>query len=70
MAGDATVSGILAAAGLQTRGKIGVGPPIRASRPLPAGGKLTENFDPYPGSLPYHLGLVTPNSDACRILNG
>jgi beta-hydroxylase len=34
---------------------------------LPAGGKLTEHRDPYAGSLRYHLGLVTPNSDACRI---
>ena len=35
---------------------------------LPAGGKLSEHRDPYAGSLRYHLGLVTPNSDACRIL--
>ena len=34
---------------------------------LPAGGKLSEHRDPYAGSLRYHLGLVTPNSDACRI---
>jgi beta-hydroxylase len=34
---------------------------------LPAGGKLTEHRDPYAGSLRYHLGLITPNSDACRI---
>lgn len=34
---------------------------------LPAGGKLTEHRDPYAGSLRYHLGLITPNSDTCRI---
>jgi beta-hydroxylase len=34
---------------------------------LPAGGKLTEHRDPYAGSMRYHLGLITPNSDACRI---
>ena len=34
---------------------------------LPAGGKLTEHRDPYAGSLRYHLGLITPNSDVCRI---
>jgi beta-hydroxylase len=34
---------------------------------LPAGGKLSEHRDPYAGSLRYHLGLITPNSDACRI---
>jgi beta-hydroxylase len=34
---------------------------------LPAGSKLTEHRDPYAGSLRYHLGLITPNSDACRI---
>jgi beta-hydroxylase len=35
---------------------------------LPPGGKLAEHRDPYAGSLRYHLGLITPNSDACRIL--
>lgn len=35
---------------------------------LPAGGTLQEHRDPFAGSLRYHLGLVTPNSDACGIL--
>jgi beta-hydroxylase len=35
---------------------------------LPAGGKLGVHRDPYAGSLRYHLGLSTPNSDACRII--
>src|SRR5258705_428653 len=35
---------------------------------LPAGGKLGAHRDPFAGSLRYHLGLVTPNSDKCRIL--
>jgi beta-hydroxylase len=34
---------------------------------LPAGGKLGAHRDPYAGSLRYHLGLVTPNDDACHI---
>ncbi len=34
---------------------------------LPPGGKLGEHRDPFAGALRYHLGLVTPNSDACRI---
>jgi len=34
---------------------------------LPPGGVLTPHRDPYPGALRYHLGLVTPNSDACFI---
>jgi beta-hydroxylase len=34
---------------------------------LPPGGRLNKHRDPYAGSLRYHLGLVTPNSDACRI---
>jgi beta-hydroxylase len=34
---------------------------------LPAGGKLGEHRDPFAGSLRYHLGLITPNDDACRI---
>ena len=33
-----------------------------------AGGKLGAHRDPFAGSLRYHLGLVTPNSDKCRIL--
>ena len=34
---------------------------------LPPGAKLNRHRDPFAGSLRYHLGLVTPNSDACRI---
>ena len=34
---------------------------------LPPGGKLNRHRDPFAGSLRYHLGLVTPNSDKCRI---
>jgi beta-hydroxylase len=34
---------------------------------LPPGGRLGEHRDPFAGSLRYHLGLITPNSDACRI---
>ena len=34
---------------------------------LPAGGTLAKHRDPYAGSLRYHLGLITPNSDDCRI---
>jgi beta-hydroxylase len=34
---------------------------------LPGGSHLNPHRDPFAGSLRYHLGLVTPNSDACRI---
>lgn len=34
---------------------------------LPPGGKLNPHRDPFAGSLRYHLGLITPNSRACRI---
>jgi beta-hydroxylase len=34
---------------------------------LPPGGVLNPHRDPYAGSLRYHLGLVTPNDDACYI---
>ena len=34
---------------------------------LPPGGTLNPHRDPFAGSLRYHLGLVTPNSDECRI---
>ena len=34
---------------------------------LPQGGRLKPHRDPYAGSLRYHLGLVTPNSEKCRI---
>jgi len=35
---------------------------------LPPGGKLGAHRDPFAGSLRYHLGLVTPNSDKCFIM--
>ena len=35
---------------------------------LPPGGKLNRHRDPFAGSLRYHLGLVTPNSDDCYIV--
>jgi len=35
---------------------------------LPAGGDLGRHRDPFAGSLRYHLGLRTPNSDNCRIV--
>lgn len=34
---------------------------------LPKNGRLKEHRDPYAGSLRYHLGLITPNSEKCRI---
>src|SRR5215510_768611 len=34
---------------------------------LPDGGKLHAHRDPHAVSLRYHLGLVTPNNDKCRI---
>ena len=34
---------------------------------LSPGGRLVAHRDPYAGSLRYHLGLVTPNNDSCRI---
>ena len=34
---------------------------------LPPGGELGAHHDPFAGSLRYHLGLVTPNDDACWI---
>ncbi len=34
---------------------------------LAPGSKLVKHRDPFAGSLRYHLGLITPNSDACRI---
>jgi beta-hydroxylase len=34
---------------------------------LPVGAHLHKHRDPYGGSLRYHLGLVTPNSDRCWI---
>src|SRR5512135_553505 len=35
---------------------------------LPPGSRLGAHRDPFAGSLRYHLGLVTPNSDRCRIV--
>lgn len=35
---------------------------------LPAGARLNLHRDPFAGSLRYHLGLMTPNSDACHIV--
>jgi beta-hydroxylase len=34
---------------------------------LPPGARLVRHRDPYAGSLRYHLGLSTPNSDGCFI---
>jgi beta-hydroxylase len=34
---------------------------------LPPGGRIGAHRDPFAGSLRYHLGLRTPNSDACWI---
>lgn len=34
---------------------------------LPPGGQLRPHRDPYAGSVRYHLGLITPNSDDCYI---
>jgi beta-hydroxylase len=34
---------------------------------LPKNGRLVTHRDPYAGSLRYHLGLITPNSEKCRI---
>jgi beta-hydroxylase len=34
---------------------------------LPAGARLNRHRDPFAGSLRYHLGLATPNSDRCFI---
>ncbi|MDB5151541.1 MAG: Aspartyl/Asparaginyl beta-hydroxylase [Mucilaginibacter sp.] len=35
---------------------------------LPAGAQLLQHRDPYAGSLRYHLGLITPNSEDCYIV--
>lgn len=35
---------------------------------LPKNSHLTKHRDPYAGSLRYHLGLITPNSEKCRII--
>jgi aspartyl/asparaginyl beta-hydroxylase (cupin superfamily) len=39
----------------------------RHVRDASAGGDLGRHRDPFAGSLRYHLGLVTPNSEQCRI---
>ena len=35
---------------------------------LPPGSKIGAHRDPFAGSLRYHLGLVTPNAETCRIV--
>jgi beta-hydroxylase len=35
---------------------------------LPPGSRLGKHRDPFAGSLRYHLGLLTPNSERCRII--
>jgi beta-hydroxylase len=35
---------------------------------LPPGARLVAHRDPFAGSLRYHLGLSTPNSELCRIV--
>jgi beta-hydroxylase len=35
---------------------------------LPPGARLVAHRDPFAGSLRYHLGLSTPNSEQCRIV--
>jgi beta-hydroxylase len=35
---------------------------------LPPGARLVRHRDPYAGSLRFHLGLLTPNSDQCYIV--
>jgi beta-hydroxylase len=35
---------------------------------LPPGARLVAHRDPFAGSLRYHLGLSTPNSEDCRII--
>ena len=35
---------------------------------LPPGTTLNPHRDPFAGSLRYHMGLMTPNSDACHIV--
>lgn len=35
---------------------------------LPPGARLVRHRDPYAGSLRYHLGLLTPNSEGCYIV--
>jgi beta-hydroxylase len=35
---------------------------------LPAGGDIGRHRDPFAGALRYHLGLATPNSEACQII--
>src|SRR4029079_11579573 len=35
---------------------------------LPPGARLVAHRDPFAGSVRYHLGLSTPNSEQCRII--
>jgi beta-hydroxylase len=35
---------------------------------LPPGGDIGRHRDPFAGALRYHLGLATPNSEACQIV--
>ncbi|MGQ0530761.1 MAG: aspartyl/asparaginyl beta-hydroxylase domain-containing protein [Panacagrimonas sp.] len=44
-------------------------PSVKAARftLLAPGSRLPRHRDPYAGSLRYHLGLTTPNSEQCRI---
>jgi len=35
---------------------------------LPPGSKLVKHRDPFAGSVRYHLGLLTPNSEKCHIV--
>ena len=44
-------------------------PSVRAAMfaVLPPGARLPSHRDPFAGSLRYHLGLATPNSELCRI---
>jgi beta-hydroxylase len=35
---------------------------------LPPGARLVRHRDPYAGSLRFHLGLITPNSDQCYLV--
>ncbi|WP_306582664.1 aspartyl/asparaginyl beta-hydroxylase domain-containing protein [Dokdonella sp.] len=45
-------------------------PQVRAAMfaVLPPGARLNPHRDPFAGSIRYHLGLATPNSDECRIV--
>ncbi|WP_136419628.1 lipid A hydroxylase LpxO [Herbaspirillum sp. ST 5-3] len=53
----------------QTVALLRVIPSVKAAMfaELPPGGKLNMHRDPFAGSLRYHLGLVTPDSERCFI---